>query len=167
MSRACKPLTICRHYFNAFVFVTNVIKRWVLLPSSEYSHRIDATGSRGQQTCDWSIPVHYSEDPLFELVLLLGLEVRVRIAYVRNSGPESINPWLTNNHVRYCYRTSDVFVGELDVNDVVARFSRSVLHLTRSVSVVFTLNVRLTGSLHWQTQTAQSCSQHIHCESKN
>jgi len=32
------------------------------------------------------VPTHYSEDPLFGLGLWLGLGVRVRIAYVRNTG---------------------------------------------------------------------------------
>jgi len=52
--------------------------------------------------------------------------------------------------------TCDVFVSELDVDDVVAWLSGRVFDLTRAVRVIFTLNIRLARSFHRQTQTTQS-----------
>jgi len=58
-----------------------------------------------------------------------------------------------------CYKwwTSNVLVGELDVDDVVAGLRWRVLDLACTVGVVLALNVRLTRSFHGQTQTAEPC----------
>lgn len=45
-----------------------------------------------------------------------------------------------------------MLVSKLDVDDVIARFSGAVGHLTGAILLVFSVDVHFTGSFNGQTQ---------------
>ena len=53
-----------------------------------------------------------------------------------------------------------MFVGELDIDDIVAGLGGSVCDPTRPVLIVLTVNVSLRRPLYRQTQASIACQSH-------
>lgn len=57
--------------------------------------------------------------------------------------------------------TWNMLVSELDVDDVIARFSGAIGDLTCTILLVLSVDVHFTGSLNRQTQTTIACVERL------